>query len=44
VIRVIWRSGLDMPSDSMFLTKNLARPLFEKHITTYCDQDEYLKQ
>jgi hypothetical protein len=42
VIRVIWRSGLDMPSD--MLTKNLARPLFEKHSTTYCGQDEYLKQ
>jgi hypothetical protein len=43
VIRVIWRSGrLNMPSD--MLTKNLARPLFEKHITTYCGEDEYLKR
>jgi hypothetical protein len=41
LMRVIWRSGLDMSSD--MLTKNLARPLFEKHITTYCGEDEYLK-
>jgi hypothetical protein len=41
LMRVIWRSGYDMPSD--MLTKNLARPLFEKHITTFCGNDEYLK-
>jgi hypothetical protein len=42
LMRVIWRSGYNMPSD--MLTKNLARPLFEKHITTFCGEDEYLKK
>jgi hypothetical protein len=42
LIRVIWHSRLDMPYD--MLTKNLARSLFEKHITTFCGEDEYLKQ
>jgi hypothetical protein len=41
LMRVIWRSGYDMPSD--MLTKNLARSFFEKHITTFCGTGEYLK-
>ena len=34
VINTVWKCGLDMPND--LLTKNLARPLFERHLTTYC--------
>ena len=39
VINTVWKRGLDMPSD--LLTKNLARPLFECHLITYCGNDEY---
>jgi hypothetical protein len=41
IIKTVWLSGLEMPSD--LFTKNLARPLFEKHVTVYCGTDEYLK-
>jgi hypothetical protein len=36
-----WIAGTEMPAD-MF-TKNLPRPLFEKHTTTFCGEDEYMK-
>ena len=39
VINTVWKCGLDMPSD--LLTKNLARPLFEHHLITYCGNNEY---
>jgi hypothetical protein len=39
-IRVIWKKGADMSSD-MF-TKNLPRPLFEKHLTKHCGEDVYM--
>ena len=39
VIKTVWKRRLDMPSD--LLTKNLARPLFERHLTTYCRNDKY---
>jgi hypothetical protein len=41
IIKTVWLSGLEMPSD--LFTKNLARPLFGKHLTVYCDTDEYLQ-
>ena len=39
VINTVWKRGLDMPSD--LLTKNLACPLFERHLTTYCGNNKY---
>jgi hypothetical protein len=33
IIKTVWLSGLEMPTD--LFTKNLARPLFEKHVTVY---------
>ena len=39
VISTVWKRGLNMPSD--MLTKNLARPLFERHLPTYCGNNEY---
>jgi hypothetical protein len=41
LIKTIWRSGTEMSSD--VLTKNLARPLFEKHLRVYCGEDQYMK-
>jgi hypothetical protein len=41
IIKTVWLSGLEMPSD--LFTKNLARPLFEKHLMMYCGTNEYLK-
>jgi hypothetical protein len=41
IIKTVWLSGLEMPSD--LFTKNLARPLFEKHVRVYCGTDEYFK-
>jgi hypothetical protein len=41
IIKTVWLSGLEMPSD--LFTKNLARPLFEKHVMVQCGTDEYLK-
>jgi len=39
LVKTMWKRGLDMPSD--MLTKNLARPLFERHLLKYCGRDEY---
>jgi hypothetical protein len=44
LIKTIWRSGTEMSSD--VLTKNLARPLFEKHLRVYLysGEDQYMKE
>jgi hypothetical protein len=42
LIKTIWRSGAEMSSD--VLTKNLARPLFEKHLRVYCGEDQYTRK
>jgi hypothetical protein len=41
VLKIVWCPGDKMPSD--ILTKNLARPLFERHTRTYTGEDEYLR-
>jgi hypothetical protein len=41
IIRAEWTPGTEMSSD-MF-TKNLGRPLFEKHIEVDCGADQYSK-
>jgi hypothetical protein len=41
-IKTIWRSGTEMSSD--VLTKNLARPLFGKHLRVYCSEDQCIKE
>jgi hypothetical protein len=37
-----WRPGASMSSD--LFTKNLERPLFERHTPVYCGEDEYLRE
>jgi hypothetical protein len=39
LIKTLWKSGTEMSSD--ILTKNLARPLFEKHLRVYCGEEQY---
>jgi hypothetical protein len=41
LILTTWVPGDKMSSD--LFTKNLERPLFERHTQVYCGQDEYLK-
>jgi hypothetical protein len=41
VLKIVWYPGDKMPSD--ILTKNLARPLLERHTRTYTGKDEYLR-
>jgi hypothetical protein len=41
IIRAEWIEGASMSSD--IFTKNLHRPLFEKHMTVYCGTDKYMK-
>jgi hypothetical protein len=42
IIVTKWLSGKDMSSD--LFTKNLARPLFEKHTRVYVGEDEYMRK
>jgi histone deacetylase 1/2 len=42
IIVTKWLSGEDMSSD--LFTKNLARPLFEKHTRVYVGEDEYMRK
>jgi hypothetical protein len=42
LIKTIWKSGAEVSSDA--LTKNLARPLFLKHLRVYCGEDQYMKE
>ena len=42
VVEVKWISG-DNNSADLF-TKNLQGPLFEKHVRTYCGEDEYMRE
>jgi hypothetical protein len=37
-----WLAGSEMSSD--LFTKNLARPLFEQHMQTFCGVDQYMRQ
>ena len=39
ILKVVWTSSMNNPSD--LFTKNLPGPLFRKHVTTYCGNDEY---
>jgi hypothetical protein len=41
IILAEWIQGVDMSSD--LFTKNLARPLFEKHLKVYCGIDKYMR-
>jgi hypothetical protein len=41
VILTMWVPGSEMSSD--LFTKNLERPLFEKHAKVYCGCDEYMR-
>jgi hypothetical protein len=42
IIDTHWLRGEDMSSD--LFTKNLARPLFEKHARVYVGEDEYMRK
>jgi hypothetical protein len=42
IILTIWLAGDQMSSD--LFTKNLARPLFEKHTAIYVGNDEYMRR
>ena len=41
IIKTVWKSGLDMPAD--LFTKNLPKPLFEKHAAVFVGKDKYMK-
>jgi hypothetical protein len=41
IVLTVWIAGTEMPAD--LFTKNLPRPLFEKHTATFCGEDEYMK-
>ena len=41
IIRAEWIRGADMSAD--IFTKNLARPLFEKHMKVFVGLDKYMK-
>jgi hypothetical protein len=41
VINTVWCSGDTMSSD--LFTKNLERPLFERHAAIYCGVDKYMR-
>jgi hypothetical protein len=42
IIHTVWLRGDDMCSD--LFTKNLARPLFEKHARAFLGDDEYMRR
>ena len=42
IIHTCWLHVEDMSWD--LFTKNLARPLFEKHTRAFCGEDEYMKK
>ena len=41
IVRFQWCSGENMKAD--LFSKNLPRPLFEKHVREFVGQDEYMK-
>jgi hypothetical protein len=41
IIRAEWIQGVGISSD--LFTKNLARPLFEKHMKVHCGVNKYMK-